>query len=133
MSKTSPTQRTKAVLKKRGAIHQVVERWNAHASVRVDLFGVIDIVALSEVDGFKRCLGIQCTAKGWADRMAKAEAEPRLIDWLAAGCLFEVWGWRKLKMRNKGGKIGKRERWVSRVHRAEMTEGVITWREIEDA
>jgi len=131
MAKTSPTQRTKAALKKRGAIHQVVERWNAHAKVRIDLFGVIDIVALPTVDGFVRCMGIQATAKGWADRMAKAEAEPRLRDWLAAGCLFEVWGWRKLKTRNKNGKLGKREQWKACIHRAEMTEGVITWREIE--
>jgi hypothetical protein len=44
--RTSPTQRSLAECRKRGLTVQVVERWNSHARVRVDLFGVIDLVAL---------------------------------------------------------------------------------------
>lgn len=123
-SSTSPTQRTNAALKKSGATYQVVERFNSHAGkhgVRVDLFGVIDIIALIEADGYDRIFGIQCTAGSGSSRMRKAEQEPRLKRWLASGGVFEVWGWRKLKA---GWRVKRR--------RAEMTGGEIEWHEVEN-
>jgi hypothetical protein len=59
---------------------------------RIDLFGVIDIVAIQS-DGI---LGIQVTTGAHhANRMQKAKAEPRLAAWLVAGARFEVWSWSK--------------------------------------
>jgi hypothetical protein len=105
VSKTSPTQRTLAECKKRGWIAQVVERWNPHAHVRQDLFGVIDIVAITH-DGL---LGIQaCAGASHAARMAKCSAEPRAHAWLGAGARLEVWSWAKR------GARGKRKVWTLR-------------------
>jgi hypothetical protein len=107
-----------------GATHQVVERFNRFGGprgVRVDLFGVIDIIALIEVDGYDRIFGIQCTSGSGSSRVRKSEQEPRLKRWLGAGGLFEVWGWRKLKA---GWRVKRR--------RAQMEGGEIEWKEIDD-
>lgn len=101
----SPTQRTLAECKKRGWIAQVVEKWNPHARVRQDLFGVIDVVAITH-DGL---LGIQaCAGSSHAARRTKALAEPRLAAWLGTGCTFAVWSWAKR------GERGKRKTWQLR-------------------
>jgi hypothetical protein len=42
----TPTQRSMAYLKKEGYRVAVVERWNPHARIRQDLFGVIDLLAI---------------------------------------------------------------------------------------
>lgn len=130
---TSPTQRTKARLKKINATHQVVEKFMRAGPKkwRVDLFGVIDIVAMMPIDGVSRIVGIQATASGWQARKQKAESEPRLRDWLSAGGVFEVWGWREVSAKTKGGRLRKRKVWRPWIDRAEMTEGVIEWKEIE--
>lgn len=105
MAKTSPTQRTLAELRKRGQTAQVVERWNPHARVRVDLFGVIDIVALGTY-----ILGIQaCAGASHAARVTKILAEPRARQWLQAGARLECWSW------SKRGARGKAKRWTLRV------------------
>jgi hypothetical protein len=89
--KVSPTQRTLAECKRRGWIAQVVEQTIPHTFIKRDLFGVIDIIAITP-DGI---IGIQATAgKGnHAKRVAKAVAEPRLSAWLRAGAMFGVWSW----------------------------------------
>ena len=43
---SSPTQRSLKLLRDEGYTAQVVERWNPHARVRQDLFGVIDTAAM---------------------------------------------------------------------------------------
>lgn len=104
---TSPTQRALAHCKKQGWTAQVVERWNAYAKVRIDLFGVVDLVVL---DGLQGILGVQVTSgSNMAARVTKAKQEPRLRLWLAAGGRFEVWGYRKV------GAKGKRKLWDLRV------------------
>jgi hypothetical protein len=90
--KTSPTQRALAECKRRGWTAQVVERWNPYAKVRQDLFGVIDIVALTP-DGI---VGIQATGGqggNHAARVAKIAAEPKAQLWKAAGGKLVVWSW----------------------------------------
>jgi len=47
VAKTTPTQRTLAELKRRGWTRQVVEHWQSFSRRRIDLFGVIDVVALT--------------------------------------------------------------------------------------
>lgn len=106
MAKTSPTQRTLAELRKNGYTAQVVERWNPHAKVRVDLFGVIDLLALLP----DRILGIQaCAGASHAARRTKILDEPRARQWLQAGAALECWSW------SKRGARGKRKTWTLRV------------------
>lgn len=117
----SPTQRTLAECRKRGWVSQVVERWNPHAKVRVDLFGVIDLIAivsLSPTDALvppvagerSGILAIQaCAGTSHADRRTKILAEPRARQWVEAGGQLELWSW---SMR---GGAGARKLWTLRV------------------
>ena len=102
---TSPSARTLAECRKRGWIAQVVERFNTYTNRRVDLFGVIDIVVITEAG----ILGIQATGGGnGASRRDKIHAEPRALAWLKAGARLEVWNW------EKQGAAGKAKRWKVR-------------------
>lgn len=56
---TSPTQRTLALMRKRGYdLVEVVERWNPHVQIRQDLFGVIDVLCV----GNDEVVGVQTTS-----------------------------------------------------------------------
>ena len=89
---SSPTQRSLAECRKRGWVAQVVEKWNPHAKVRQDLFGCIDIVAITP----QGILGIQaCAGASHAARAAKMRAEPRALSWLNSGAFLSVWSWAK--------------------------------------
>lgn len=93
----SPTARSLAELRKRGMTAQVVEHWNPFAKPfgrRVDLFGCIDIVAITP----NGILGIQATANTGGTHSArrhKALLEPRLVEWIRSGQRFEIWSWSK--------------------------------------
>jgi hypothetical protein len=88
----SPTARTLTLLRRRGFLADVVERWIPRANVRRDLFGFIDLAAIA--GGQAGVLGVQATTIGhMAHRLAKARGLPALKVWLAAGNRFEVWGW----------------------------------------
>jgi hypothetical protein len=118
---TSPTARTLAECRKRGYVAQVVERWNPHAKVRVDLFGAIDLLAivpLSASDALVPPIGgepsgilaIQaCAGDSHAARRDKILAEPRAKQWVDAGGQLELWSW------SKRGDRGKAKRWTLRV------------------
>jgi hypothetical protein len=88
----TPTQRTLAKLRADGWTTAIVEHWNAHARVRQDLFGFIDILALRDGE----TLAVQATSgSNVAARVAKiAESETAPIV-RKAGWRIEVWGWRK--------------------------------------
>jgi hypothetical protein len=90
----TPTQRALKHLRSLGYQAQVVEKWNAFAKIRVDLFGCIDIVA---VRPGVPVLGVQCTSHGHlAERVKKSMelGQP----WLATGhAQLECWAFRKLK------------------------------------
>lgn len=104
----SPTQRTLKECRDRGWVAAVVEKWNPHARIRQDLFGCIDILAITPTG----IMGIQaCAGSSHAARKTKALAEPRLNAWLGAGCVFEVWSW------SKRGARGKRKTWALREER----------------
>jgi carbonic anhydrase len=88
----SPTQRSLAYLREQGMTCEVVERWNAFARIRQDLFGIIDIVALDE----QQTLGVQTTS--WTNvsaRVKKIADSPHLPALLRAGWVLEVHGWKK--------------------------------------
>jgi hypothetical protein len=101
---TSPTQRSLQLLRKDGFTAQVVEHWNAFAHIRQDLFGFIDIVAIS--DNRVGVLGIQATSQtNVSHRLEKCLPMESLKLWLMAGNTFEVHGW------GKKGKRGERKLW----------------------
>lgn len=90
----SPTQRSLEHMRKLGyPLAQVVERWNMHAKVRVDLFGIIDIVA---IDAAGETYGIQATSgDNVASRVTKIAESDALAPCLKAGWRIIVHGWRK--------------------------------------
>lgn len=101
----TPTQRALAVCREQGWTAGIVEKWNPHARIRQDLFGCIDLIV---ADGHDGILGVQVTSgANVSARIAKAKAEPRLVNWLSSGGRFEVWGFRKLAKRKADGKKSK--------------------------
>ena len=108
---TSPTKRCIALLKKEGAISQVVERWNAFAGVRQDLFGFADILAMTSK---RELLAIQTTSgSAHASHRIKILNEPRALLWLKCGNRIEIWSW------SKRGPRGCKKVWT--VRRDEIT------------
>jgi len=114
----TPTQRTLALLKKQGLPAAVVEKWVAYhkkpgqpgpPGVRIDLFGIIDIIAL---DYDRGVVGIQtCSGSGYSAHYQKITVDNRenTEKWLnTPGTALEIWAWRKLK-KVKGGKATKWE------------------------
>ncbi|SRR6266581_4195798 len=96
----SPTARSLLHLRKRGCLAATVERWNAYAKVRQDLWGFADILAIEP--GRRGCLFVQACATGdQAKRLAKLKAEPRVSRCLKAGNRVAVWGWSKRGQRDK--------------------------------
>lgn len=101
---TSPTQRTLKFCRDQGWRAQVVEKWNPHSKTRLDLFGVIDIVALSGA-----IIGIQATSgPNLSSRVQKILASEAALDWVRAGGKLEAWGWAKR------GAHGARKTWTAR-------------------
>ena len=98
----TPTQRTLKKLRDDGYLAAVVERWNAHAGIRQDLFGVVDVIGIRDGE----TLAVQSTSgsnvAARVKKIADAEATPTIR---AAGWRFEVHGWRK----------GANGRWQCRV------------------
>ncbi len=94
----SPTQRALQECRRRGWEAEVVEKRLPKVFITKDLFGVIDIVALTG----DTILGIQVTSgTNHAARRAKALAEPRLRLWLERGGQFAVWSYEKQGARGK--------------------------------
>lgn len=88
----TPTQRTLKKLRDEGYLAAVVERWNAHARIRQDLFGVVDVIGIREGE----TLAVQATSgsnvSARVKKIADSDATPMIR---AAGWRFECWGWRK--------------------------------------
>lgn len=124
---TSPTARTLAECRKRGWIAGVVEKFVRFPPPghHVDLFGVIDVVAIATAPtatGTRgmSTLGIQACAGGNGDharRRAKILAEERARTWVEAGNRLELWSF------SKRGAAGKAKRWAIRVERFEVQDG----------
>lgn len=125
----SPTARTLELARRRGWDAAVVERWNPHARVLHDLFGVVDVVVL---DGRPGLLGVQATSDATGGnsgrRCEKIEAEPRAKRWLAAGLRLEVWAWRPVN----GKAPGAKKKWSVRRIKAELVDGEIAWDDVDE-
>lgn len=85
----SATKRALAECRKRGWLAQVVEQTIPRVFIKRDLFGCIDIIALTP-DGI---VGIQATAGdgNHTKHLDKIYAEPRAKRWLESGAALEVW------------------------------------------
>lgn len=99
---SSPTQRSLKELRERGyPLVQVVEKWNPHARVRQDLYGIIDVLAVNETE----IVGVQSTSgSNVAARVTKISESPALPILRKAGIRVLVHGWRK----------NSKNRWVLR-------------------
>ncbi len=105
METMSPTARSLAECRGRGWYAQVVEKWNPYAKIRQDLFGVIDIVAITP----EGIMGIQATSAGnHSSRVKKILEEVMARAWLDAGAKLQVWSW------GKRGARGERKKWTLR-------------------
>lgn len=97
----SPTQRSLKHYRDQGYLAGVVEKWNPHAKIRQDLFGILDLVVV----GNGETLGVQTTsASNMSARVKKITDSDALAELREAGWKVIVQGWRK----NAQG------RWVSR-------------------
>lgn len=104
---TSRLERTTAMLRKQGVRYWKTETWNAFArrgdgkrGMKVDLFNIIDILALD--DGI---VGLQICGSDLQEHIRKiteTEAENTRA-WLEAGGRLEIHAWRKVKVK-RGGK-----------------------------
>lgn len=100
--KVSPTQRTLKEMRSRGFHCAVVERWNPHAKLRVDLFGFIDILCLGDGE----VIGVQATSyQHVAERITKIQDHDNVAAVRKAGVKILVHGWKK----GKDGKYLLRE------------------------
>lgn len=103
--RVTPTQRTLAECRRRGWPCWVVEQTIPHTFIKRDMFGFIDIVAITPT----ATIGIQATSgTNHAARMTKARQQPHFAAWLAAGRMFAVWSW------SLRGERGKRKLWALR-------------------
>lgn len=100
-ARKSPTQRTLAYLKMQGYTCGIVERWNPKIrNKKHDLFGIIDIIALSATG----VIGVQSTGTDFAGhrrKLTESHAVQSALWLLTPGTELMLIGWRKVK-RNTG-------------------------------
>ncbi len=88
----TPTARTLKHIRNEKHEAGVVEKWNPHSKTRHDLFGIFDIIAVTDAG----IVGIQCTSgTNHSARVKKMAESDKLPKWLASGGKAEVWSWRK--------------------------------------
>jgi len=98
----TPTQRSLAALKEQGYLPTVVERWNAFAKVRQDLWGWCDILAIRKGE----VLAVQVTSgSNVSARIKKIQESETIAKIREAGIRVEVHGWA----------LGANRRYVCRV------------------
>lgn len=98
----SPTARSLALLRKTYPLVQVVEKWIPQARRRVDLFGIGDIVAVSDTE----VVLVQATsASNVSARVHKITDSPALDVLRKAGIRIVVHGWSKSREGRWGCRI----------------------------
>ena len=109
----SPTQKTLEWCRKQNFSVQTVEKWNRFAKRRIDLFGCIDLVYLTGIDG-SGVYGVQCCITGDISKRREKiltvyAGFNDLRNWFRSGNTLEIHGWAKR------GARGKRKLWTLRV------------------
>ncbi len=115
----SPTSRTLEYIRSQGWEADIVERFNAYAGKfgqHKDLFGIIDIIALTE-DGIT---GIQSCGQSFSAHNKKILENPLALKWIEKGGTLLLIGWRKVKLK-RGSKA---LRWQPRIKKYERGEFV---------
>lgn len=93
---STPTQLSLAHMKSRGYLVAITEKWNPFAKVRQDLFGILDLVCVSD----KGTVGVQTTSyANMSARVAKIAESSATAFLRKAGWVLEVHGWKKVKGR----------------------------------
>jgi len=106
----SNTSRTLEYIRSQGWDADKVEQFNPYAGKfgkRKDLFGVIDIIALTD----QGIMGIQSCGQAFSEHNKKILDEPMALKWLEKGGALMLIGWRKIKLR-RGSKA---MRWSPRI------------------
>lgn len=106
MSKSKYTPRTLAALREKGLMPWMVERWipggHGHHGKRIDLFHIIDILAIDET----RTVGVQSCGADFAAHIKTICDEPLTLQWLSCPHrTLEVWAWRKVKHETRNQKV----------------------------
>ena len=97
------TSRTLRLLRELGYEAGVVERFLSFAGKhgrRVDLWGIIDIIAMNGTD----TLAVQSCGQSFFEHDKKILASPMTRLWLASGGKLMLVGWRRL-LKKRGGKL----------------------------
>jgi hypothetical protein len=94
----SPTQRSLKLMRERGYLCEVVERWNPHAMIRQDLFGFIDLLCVG-ADGV---VAVQTTSSSsMASRRTKIADHPNVGKVREANVRILLHGWDKARLREE--------------------------------
>ncbi len=102
-SKTTPTRRSLAYLRKQGYTVAIVEHWNQFARIRQDLFDFGDLLAIKPGEPI---LIVQTTTKSnQLARYKKIVSIQEAKTWLLAGGKIVVHGWADV------AEEGKRKKW----------------------
>ena len=125
---TTPTQRTLKALRGMGLTVDICERWIKNPMLpaggfRKDLFGFIDLIALSDTE----VIGVQSCGqdfKAHIDKIISDDLRENVLRWLSVARL-ECWGWRRLK-KKRGGKAMI---WRPRIAVFNIYLGLVVWRE----
>jgi hypothetical protein len=90
----TPTSLSLRLLRRRGLLCDVVERWIPGANIRRDLFGAFDLLALDPDS--TGVLAVQTTSlSNVPGRVAKLRSLSSVASWLKAGNAVQVHGWAK--------------------------------------
>lgn len=108
----TPTQRTLKLLRDQGQISWIVERFISQAGPhgkRIDLFNIIDIIALTA----HSTIGVQSCGQAFSEHLNKLTIEKaeETICWLTGPRELHLYGWRKVLLR-RGSKA---VRWRPRI------------------
>lgn len=105
----SPTQRSLKLMRERGFLCDVTEKWIPGANIRKDLYGFIDVLCVDDMpkggkfDGVVpkyAIVGVQSTSySNVSARVKKIMESPNLPIVSGAGIMVVVHGWRKVKNR----------------------------------
>jgi len=130
----SPTQRTLAELRGRGMVADIVERRSPPRpgvpwGQTHDYLGCVDIIAFDPTV----TLAVQSCGSDFASHRRKVteDCAHEVREWLRGpGRRFEIWGWRRLKVK-RGGKA---VRWMPRVEDITLADlDALSDEEIPDA
>lgn len=122
-------------LRKRGYLVGKTEHWQkiwnprpgGPPGVRVDLFGILDAIAIGPEDAAAmHTVGLQATSgANTGSHIQKAMECPALPIWLRSGNVFQLQAWRK------GGARGERKLWKVRIIEFYWTSNGIIYEELK--